>query len=175
MGASFIGLEVAASLRARNLEVHVVAPEKAAAGARARPAWGIRRALHEAHGVIFHLGDARRRSTRASCSTSGGDARGGPRGRRRRRAAAARLAEEAGLAIDRGVTVDETGDERTRHLRRGRHRPLARSAHAAAIRVEHWVVAERQGQTAARNMLGPREVRRFRFSGANTMTSPSTT
>jgi hypothetical protein len=59
IGASFIGLEVAASLRARELEVHVVAPEKAADGAHPRPGDGRSRAhLHEEHGVVFHLEDS---------------------------------------------------------------------------------------------------------------------
>jgi nitrite reductase/ring-hydroxylating ferredoxin subunit/thioredoxin reductase len=57
VGASFIGLEVAASLRARNIEVHVVGREtvlmERVLGAETG---AFLRRLHEDHGVTFHLG-----------------------------------------------------------------------------------------------------------------------
>src|SRR3954447_2823872 len=59
IGASFIGLEVAASLRARQIEVHVVAPEKRPMERILGPAMGdLVRSLHEEKGVIFHLEDS---------------------------------------------------------------------------------------------------------------------
>ena len=57
VGASFIGLEAAASLRHHGLEVHVAAPEHVPLGhvlGDEVGAWI--RLLHEANGVVFHLG-----------------------------------------------------------------------------------------------------------------------
>jgi nitrite reductase/ring-hydroxylating ferredoxin subunit/thioredoxin reductase len=58
VGSSFIGLEVAASLRARGLHVDVVSQEALPLGSILGPelGWTLQR-LHEDHGVKFHLKD----------------------------------------------------------------------------------------------------------------------
>ena len=158
VGASFIGMEAAAALRQRGLEVTVVAPE----AVPFERLFGTEvgrwfRQLHERHGVRFELGAevagiepgavrlADGRAVAADLVLLGIGVR--PR---------IDLAEAAGLALaGGGVRVD-------RYLETSQPGIFAAGDVAAypdpltgePLRIEHWVVAERQGQVAAANMLG---------------------
>ncbi len=157
IGSSFIGLEVAASLRARNLEVDVVSLDKVPLERVMGTQVGrFVQQLHEEKGVRFHLGANLKAIHAQDVELADGRRLEGelvvlgvgvkPR---------TDLAKRAGLEVDNGIVVD------------ARLRTSAADVWAAGdvarypdprlgtkIRVEHWQAAQRQGQSVARDMLG---------------------
>jgi 3-phenylpropionate/trans-cinnamate dioxygenase ferredoxin reductase component len=161
VGAGWIGAEVAASARQRGLDVTVIEPASVPLERVLGPEAGaIYRDIHTDHGVQLLLGtgvegfegDEAVERVRTSdgrviaCDLVVVGVGVQPR---------VQLAEQAGIAVDNGILVDE-------HLQTSAPGVFAAGDVANAhhpfygerIRVEHWANALNQGPAAARNMLG---------------------
>src|SRR5215471_15196251 len=159
IGSSFIGLEVAWSLRERKLEVAVVGRHSVPLGKVLGIEMGnLVRETHEAHGVKFLFGRTPAAiherfvqlddGTKLDCDLVVVGIGVRPN---------TRLAEQAGIATDNGVLVNEFLETNVPGIFAAGDIACWPDPRAGRIRVEHWVVAQRQGQTAARNMLGAHE------------------
>ena len=159
IGSSFIGLEVAWSLRERKLAVAVVGRDSVPLAKVLGTEMGnLVRETHEAHGVKFHLGRTPAAiddryvqlddGTKLDCDVVVVGIGVRPN---------TRLAEQAGIATDNGVLVNEFLETNVPGIFAAGDIARWPDPRSGRIRVEHWVVAQRQGQTAARNILGARE------------------
>jgi NADPH-dependent 2,4-dienoyl-CoA reductase/sulfur reductase-like enzyme len=157
IGAGFIGLEVAASLRQRGLQVAVIGRDSVPLGDILGPELGrFIRSLHEQHGVHFFLNATPQAIREDRVEIGDGQfveaelvilgVGVSPR---------TSLAEAAGIRVDNGVVVSEMLQTSARDVYgAGDLARYPEQVSGEQARIEHWVMAERQGQAAARSMLG---------------------
>jgi NADPH-dependent 2,4-dienoyl-CoA reductase/sulfur reductase-like enzyme/nitrite reductase/ring-hydroxylating ferredoxin subunit len=157
IGSSFIGLEAAAALRQRGLEVHVIAPEAVPFARLLGPRVGrFLQELHERNGVRFHLGASATSFAEGEVVLADGQAVDADIvlagiGVRPRTSLAASL----GIEARAGIIVDAFLQTSVPHIyAAGDIAAYPDPLTGEPTRIEHWVVAERQGQTVAANMLG---------------------
>ncbi len=160
IGAGFIGMELASALRTLGLRVQVAAPERLPlARVLGDRVAALLLARHRANGVEFHLG-----ATPVAVTGAPGDLRVALSDGASLSGAfvvfglgvdpAVGCLAGTGLAGPEGVPVDAT--LRTRHpdIFAAGDVAVAPDVSGEPLRVEHWVVAQRQGRHAARAMLG---------------------
>jgi len=160
IGASFIGLEAAAALRHRQVEIDLVSVEEvplehvfgAEVGRELQK-------LHERNGVRFHLSAVVEEFDGRTVRLKGGETLEADFvvvgiGVKPRTA----LADRAGAKTDHGVLVDQFLETSVPGIyAAGDIASYPNAITGSRTRIEHFVVAERQGQVAAANMLGQRK------------------
>ena len=164
VGASFIGLEVASSLRSRELEVHVVGPEEIPlANIFGQQIGGRIKRTHEENGVIFHLAQtvkefAGRERVDEVILADGSRLKADlviigvgieP---------AVEFLEGSGLVKEGVVPVNGRLESSVQSIFAAGDIALVPDGRSGEPRrVEHWAEAGRQGMHAARCMLGSQE------------------
>jgi 3-phenylpropionate/trans-cinnamate dioxygenase ferredoxin reductase subunit len=157
VGANFIGLEVAAALRTLGLQVTVVTPAARPMERLFGPAVAdFLRRQHEQHGVTFRFGSRPTAIGHRTVTLSNGEDLPadlvvvgiGVR-------PVTDLAERAGIKVDRGILVDDQLETSIAGVfAAGDVARFPYPVSGERVRIEHWVVAQRQGALAAQNMLG---------------------
>ena len=159
VGSGFIGLEVAGSLRSRDVDVTVVAPgDVPMVGQLGEDLGRVVRSLHEENGTRFVKGRAAAWDGHALQLEEGDPVPGAllvvgvgvdPR---------TGLAEAAGLEVDGGVVVDATFETAVRGVFAvGDIAAFPDPITGRRVRIEHWAHAQRTGALAAINLLGAQE------------------
>lgn len=157
IGSSFIGLEAAAALTARGLDVEIISPEHVPfERVFGHEIGAFLMGVHEAKGVRFHLGTVAAHCDESGVSLASGETIAAdfilvgvgvlPR---------TQIATAAGLTVDDGVWVNEYLETSSPGIfAAGDIAAYPEPITGERTRIEHWTVAERQGTTAAANMLG---------------------